>query len=90
MSDVVARWCGYSWHDGLRLVLPRPHWAKEMPNMVGGEELYQYLHKAYETDLRKITDTLVQKYQGNISLIGGLFGTNHHRELFTKVVSIKG
>ena len=82
MADVVARWCGYSWHDGLRLVLPRPHWAKEMPDMVGGEELYKYLRKAYQIDLRRIQDML-QKYQGNISQNVGLFGTNHHKELFT-------
>ena len=52
-----------------------------MPDMVGGEELYHYLRRAYGTELRKIRDML-QKYQGNISQNVGLFRTNHHKELF--------
>ena len=83
MTDVVARWSGYTWTDG-RPVLPRPHWAKEMPDMVGEEELYHYLRKAYETDLKKIQDML-QKHQRNVSQNLGLFGTNHHKELFLKL-----
>ena len=32
----------------------RPHWAKEMPTIVGKASLVEYLQKAYAKDLTKV------------------------------------
>jgi hypothetical protein len=45
-AEVVGAWAGYTLPGG-GLLLPRPHWAKEMPPWVGPDRLLDYLRRAY-------------------------------------------
>jgi len=53
MNGVASVWVKYAYPDG-SLVLPRPHWAKEMPEYVGGKSIVEYLQQAYSEDIYKI------------------------------------
>jgi len=85
MFEVVSLWSKYTSPEGNE-ILPRPHWAKEMPQFVGQEEIYQYLRRAYQhqlTELEPRLNQLLNKIsKTSLNEAFNRFGTQHHHKLF--------
>jgi len=76
---IAENWTKYKDKEGKRLVV-RPHWGKELPSMVAGIGINQYMREAYSNQIEKYVEgmeRIMEVTGGNLTHTLDMFDTKY-------------
>jgi len=78
-NALATKWRNYYDLNG-NLLKVRPHWAKEVPHVVGDQDIFQYMREVYSDQIPQYVEgvkELMKQTNGNLSQTLNMFSTKY-------------
>jgi len=81
---LANNWRSYKDKDG-NVLNVRPHWAKEFPLEVGGQDIYDYMRESYKDQIPMFVEgvnSIMSRHNGNLTNTLNMFSTKYLDTIF--------
>jgi len=83
-NALANNWRSYKDKDG-NVLNVRPHWAKEFPLEVGGQDIYDYMRESYKDQIPMFVEgvnSIMSRHNGNLTNTLNMFSTKYLDTIF--------